>query len=527
MSWFRNLKIGNKLLSGFIAVIVVLVIIGSMGVINLITMNQKVQDMIEGAPLIDAAMEMKLSVAQDMQIIMELLASENINELDEAWAEHLEHVKWFDTFAGGIQNGAETDEGKIYKAKDENLIKIVEEADNFHNNEFQPRMLEIYQIMKKVHTGELKLKDAATQARLHRADKEADEVGQKVLTMLGKIEDAGRSILEQSQNSAVSTSRRGISVAIAGMIIAVTISIFLALFIRNTIVKPLHHAMEYLTKFAEGDLTLQVKVESRDETGQMLEVMSKMINRFARMISDININVNTVSQAADQLNSTAQSMSQGSTEQAASVEETSASLEEMSASINQNAENAKVTNQIASKAAAEAVDGGKAVKEAVEAMLHIVEKISAIEGIAYNTNLLALNAAIEAARAGEQGKGFAVVASEVRKLAERSQIAAQEISTVAGSSVAISKKAGDLLESMVPNIRKTADLIEEITAASNQQSVGVNQINQSMIQLDKITSGAASGAEELAATAEELFGSVESLVQLISFFKLAEDARRN
>jgi methyl-accepting chemotaxis protein len=161
------------------------------------------------------------------------------------------------------------------------------------------------------------------------------------------------------------------------------------------------------------------------------------------------------------------------------------------------------------------------VDETVKAMMQIADKISIIEDIAYQTNMLALNAAIEAARAGEHGKGFAVVAAEVRKLAERSQIAASEISTLTGDSVKVAEKAGKLLEKMVPDIQKTAELVQEITAASEEQSSGVGQINSAMQQLDKVTQQNAAGSEELAATAEEMQAQSENLTQVVSFFRLA------
>jgi methyl-accepting chemotaxis protein len=237
------------------------------------------------------------------------------------------------------------------------------------------------------------------------------------------------------------------------------------------------------------------------------------------VIREVNRVVDSLSSASEEVSATAQSLSQASSEQAAGVEETSASIEQMTASIAQNTENAKVTDGMATKAAQEAAEGGTAVKETVAAMKQIAKKIGIIDDIAYQTNLLALNAAIEAARAGEHGKGFAVVAAEVRKLAERSQVAAQEIGEVATNSVELAERAGRLLDEMVPNIRKTSDLVQEITAASEEQSSGVGQINAAVSQLSQTTQQNASSSEELAATAEEMSGQAELLQQLMSLFK--------
>jgi methyl-accepting chemotaxis protein len=180
---------------------------------------------------------------------------------------------------------------------------------------------------------------------------------------------------------------------------------------------------------------------------------------------------------------------------------------------------------MAAKAAKEAIEGGEAVTKTVEAMKAIAQKISIIDDIAYQTNLLALNAAIEAARAGEHGNGFAVVAAEVRKLAERSQVAAQEIGQLAGSSVKMAEQAGSVLTQMLPTINKTSELVQEISAASGEQANGVSQITTAMNHLNGATQQNASASEELSATAEELSGQAAQLQDMMAFFKLADGER--
>lgn len=284
------------------------------------------------------------------------------------------------------------------------------------------------------------------------------------------------------------------------------------------------YAAETVKQMSGGDLSVEVLLKDGDNTS-LLHDLKEMRDQLSSVVQQVRSNSEAVSNASKEVSSTAQSISQATTQQAASVEETSSSIEELNASVQQTTENAKVTEQMASQSAEGAKQGSDAVIETVAAMKHIAKKIGLIEDIAYKTNLLSLNAAIEAASAGEQGKGFAVVAAEVRKLAESSRTTAEEINELATNSVAIAEKAGMLIGNVLPNIVKTSNLVDEITAASNEQASGIQQIGEAMRQLDKATQQNAAISEEMAATAEELNGQAEELQNVVGFFKLTNTRR--
>ncbi|SHN43230.1 methyl-accepting chemotaxis protein [Duganella sacchari] len=350
----------------------------------------------------------------------------------------------------------------------------------------------------------------------------------EVENALDKLVELNVSYGEDAVKEADAASNAAVASMYTASAIALLVLVALGLLILRDILKQLggdpSYAAEIVRQVADGDLTADVQLKAGDTTS-LLAAMSGMIEKLSHVVQEVNNGAEALASASEEVSATAQSLSQAASEQAAGTEETSASVEQMTASISQNTENAKVTDGIASKAALEAAEGGEAVKSTVAAMQQIAKKISIIDDIAYQTNLLALNAAIEAARAGEHGKGFAVVAAEVRKLAERSQVAAQEIEQVASSSVQLAEKAGQLLGEMVPNIRRTSNLVQEITAASEEQSAGVGQINAAVTQLSQTTQQNASSSEELAATAEEMSGQAEQLQQTMSFFKLAGVSR--
>jgi methyl-accepting chemotaxis protein len=286
----------------------------------------------------------------------------------------------------------------------------------------------------------------------------------------------------------------------------------------DSVIGPLTEVNRVLTALEQGDLTKTISQEYAGTLEQLRQATNNTVDQLARTVGDVITASSQLSDASHQIGSTSQALSSSASQQAASVEETSSSIEEMGASINQNSDNAKVTDGIASSASAAAVEGGEAVQRTVEAMKQIAGKISVIDDIAFQTNMLALNATIEAARAGEHGKGFAVVASEVGKLAERSQLAAQEIAELAAGSVSTAERAGALLDDIVPGIRKTSDLVQEIAHASAEQSGGVSQVTVAMRQMSQLTQQNASASEELAATAEQMTAQTGSLEELMRFF---------
>jgi methyl-accepting chemotaxis protein len=301
-------------------------------------------------------------------------------------------------------------------------------------------------------------------------------------------------------------------------VISIVIAIILTIVITRALVKPIKSAVGFAQQIAEGNLMVNVSCSTNDEMGQLCNALSNMAGRLSNIVREIIDGADNITAASMEMSSTSQTVSQGASEQASSTEEVSTSMEEMTANIQQNTDNSKQTETIASKAVISIKVGSESTNIAVSSMKEIAEKIQIINDIAFQTNILALNAAVEAARAGEHGKGFAVVAAEVRKLAERSKIAADEINQLSTSGVKISEKAGIQLAELVPEIEKTSNLVLEITASSNEQNSGADQINNAIQQLSQVTQQNAAASEELASQAEQL-------KDLISYFKVDGKSR--
>jgi methyl-accepting chemotaxis protein len=430
---------------------------------------------------------------------------------------HENFLNHFDKFGNGILEGADIEGVKYYATSDNKLREVVKNADNFHNNSLQPLFKKIYDLKARSFGAN----NIAIKNEIAQIEEQTDKIGNNMIEMLGEIENSAQNIVKETLEEAHNTASSSIVMVISSGIVALIIAVIMSFAITRSITTPIKSGVEVMNKLSAGDLTVNIKNTSKDETGTLLTAMKIMIMNLTAVVSQVNLAADNVASGSNQLSTAAQGLSQGANEQAASIEETSASMEEMTSAIKQNAENAHVTEKIAVKSSEDAKESGEAVRDAVTAMKQIAEKIGIIEEIANQTNLLALNAAIEAARAGDHGKGFAVVATEVRKLAERSQVAAAEITQLAANSTSVAEKAGAMLQKLVPDIQKTADLVQEIASTSREQEAGTDQINKALQQLDQVTQENAAAAEESASTSEELSAQAQQLREAIMFFKVS------
>ena len=304
--------------------------------------------------------------------------------------------------------------------------------------------------------------------------------------------------------------------------IGVILLILITVFQSDRLVKPLRKSIRLAEKISNGNLNQHIENEYYDETGDLIKSLNRMTRKLSEMVSKISNSAQQLSEQSELLLENSSEISQGSSDQAASTEEVSSQMEEMSANISASNENAHITEQITKSTVNHIKEVNESSQASAHAMQRIAEKVGIIGDIAFQTNILALNAAVEAARAGEHGKGFAVVAAEVRKLAERSKIAAEEINKLTADSLQLTQNTKDKFESLLPEINKTLTLINEIATSSHEQILGVDQVNHAMQNLNTATQHNSMAADRTAESAREMNRLANELTETIALFTLKE-----
>ncbi|MBG7621689.1 MCP four helix bundle domain-containing protein [Herbaspirillum sp. AP02] len=514
MNWFNNLKIARKLILSFAAVIILTVILGVFAIRELKAVNQASTDMASNwLPTIKAAQAIQASLPRMRISELQMITAANPAEREDA-------LKAIKSRLEILAKQRATYEKQISEAEE----KLVYEK-------FSKNFASYLEINRKLAdiSGEGKEEDART---MFKGD--SNKTFRSMLENMDeivKINDAGSARSDQEAGDVFDAARKWIIGLLAAIVI---IAFALAVAVARAVSRPLNEAVSVAERVAQGDLTVEIHSHSKDETGMLMQSLRAMNDSLHKIVSEVRTGTDAITTASQEIATGNLDLSSRTEQQAGSLEETASAMEELTSTVKQNADNARQANQLAASASDIASQGGEVVHQVVQTMEGITESssriadiISVIDGIAFQTNILALNAAVEAARAGEQGRGFAVVASEVRSLAQRSASAAKEIKQLIDDSVEkvgagsqLVERAGATMSEVVASVRRVTDVVAEISAASHEQSTGIEEINRAITQMDEVTQQNAALVEEAAAAAQSLQDQAGRLTQVVSVFKI-------
>jgi len=469
MDQFFTLR--SKNMVAFCCIAFITAIVGVTGYIGMKKLETKFKVVIESTPLIQSAINMKLTVSQDLMVVMKLMAALDSDELAATWKEHEAVSLRFYQFKTAILNGAAFDSGRVFPARDENLRKIVTQSADYHAKHFNPSFKVIYDQMNKKLSAEPYDYDI-----LDTIDEQTIAAGNKLEQELNKVADIARTVISQAEKQARTTQSMAVKITLIATVMGIVVAVILGFVFSGIVTKPVIKAAQFTQIISNGDFTQSLEIRQKDEMGTMAMAINKMVSGLAGIFRDITKGVATLNQTSTQISTVSRELKSHSQTMSDKSQAASRAAEEMNATVKEIAENTGKARAITETAVGKAEKASVKVNELGADAKEIGQVTDVIGEISGQTNLLALNATIEAARAGDAGKGFAVVASEIKELANQTADAAK-------------------------NIKAKIDRIQQSTDGT---VVEIEEISKVIHDVDQIVSSIASAIEEQSITSKEM-----------------------